>query len=208
MAIHKTKLTKKALQLQYFTVFYNVVEAIVSIVAGYISGNISLVGFGFDSVIESFSGCVLIWRFSHSPKITKDKEEIIERKAVRLVGISFFILGFYVLAEAVLNLVNHEVAEPTMVGIIVAVLSIIIMPVLARMKRQTGKSLKSNALIADSKQTNICAYLSVILLVGLTLNYLFGLWWIDSVAALFMTVIIFKEGFDTIKTGKSCDGCC
>lgn len=208
MTNQKIHLTKRALYLQYFTVFYNIIEAVVSIVAGYLSGNISLVGFGFDSVIESISGCVLIWRFSHSPDITKEKEALVEQKAVKLVGISFFVLGGYVLTEAILNLVNKEIPEPTLVGIVVATLSIIIMPVLARMKRKTGKGLNSSALVADSKQTDICAYLSVILLTGLTVNFLFGLWWVDSAAAIMMAFIIFKEGFETLKTGKTCSGCC
>ncbi|MCK5237148.1 MAG: cation transporter [Deltaproteobacteria bacterium] len=196
----------KALLLEYVTVGYNILEGLISIIAGVLSGSIALIGFGFDSAIESASGAVLIWRLRVHGKISPDKEERIEKKAVKLVGYSFFVLGFYVLFVSVKKLYYFEIPEPSLTGIVIAILSIIIMPVLARMKFNLGKKAGLRSLVADSKQTYLCALLSVALLIGLSLNYFFSLWWADPVAALVIVVLIFKEGYYTLKEEELC--CC
>lgn len=194
----------KALWLEYFTVAYNIAEGILSVLIGYLSGSIALVGFGFDSAVESISGGMLIWRLKKHGRIDKEEEERIERKTVKLVGYSFFILAAYVFIEAVKKLLLQEAPEPTLAGIVIAALSLIIMPVLARKKLKIAKEINSASLAADSKQTLICAYLSLALLIGLTLNYLLGLWWADPIAALIIVALIIKEGIETLKEGKLC----
>lgn len=194
----------KALRLEYFTVGYNIIEGILSVLIGYLSGSIALVGFGFDSAVESISGCALIWRLKKYGKIDKEEEERVERRTVKFVGYSFFILGGYIFMEAAKKLVLQEPPEPTIVGIVVAALSLAVMPVLAKKKSKAAKEIKSASLEADSKQTLICAYLSLALLIGLGLNYFFGLWWADPVSALVIVVLIVKEGFETLKEGKLC----
>jgi cation diffusion facilitator family transporter len=197
-------LHKKALKLEYFTVGYNIAEGVASIIAGLLAGSIALIGFGFDSAIESLSGCVLIWRLTATGRVSEADEERIEAQAVKLVAVSLFILAAYVSYESLNKLIKAEASEPTIFGIVIAVLSLIIMPLLARAKRRAGIELGSTALVADSKQTYICAYLSVALLIGLSLNYLFGYWWADPACALFIVVIIVKEGLTTLKEGKAC----
>ena len=201
-----TRLHKKALLLSYFTVGYNVLEGITSIFAGLFAGSIALVGFGSDSFVESLSGGVMIWRFRKHGKITEEEEEKVELKATRLIAYTFFILGFYILYESVKKLCSHEIPGPSLLGIIIAIVSIIVMPVLFYMKYQTGKSVNSKSLVADSKQTLACTFMSVALLIGLGLNYLYGLWWADPVVGLIIVVFLIKEGYTTFKEGKIC--CC
>ncbi len=201
-----TRLHKKALLLSYFTVGYNVLEGITSIFAGLFAGSIALVGFGSDSFVESLSGGVMIWRFRKHGKITEEEEEKVELKATRLIAYTFFILGFYILYESVKKLCFHEIPNPSLLGIIIAIVSIIVMPVLFYMKYQTGKSVNSKSLVADSKQTLACTFMSVALLIGLGLNYLYGLWWADPVVGLIIVVFLIKEGYTTFKEGKIC--CC
>ncbi len=200
------RLHKKALLLSYFTVGYNVLEGIASILAGLFTGSIALVGFGLDSFVESLSGGIMIWRFRKHEKLSKEEEEKVEAKAIRLIAYTFFILGTYVFYESVMKLIFHEVPSPSLFGIIIAITSIIVMPVLFLMKYQTGKSIKSKSLVADSKQTLICVLLSVALLIGLGLNYLYGLWWSDPVVGLVIVFFLIKEGFTTLREGEVC--CC
>ena len=201
-----TRLHKKALLLSYFTVGYNVLEGIVSILAGLFAGSIALVGFGSDSFVESLSGGVMIWRFKKHGKITEEEEEKVELKATRLIAYTFFILGSYVLYESAKKLCFHEIPDPSLLGIIIAIVSIIVMPVLFYMKYQTGKSVNSKSLVADSKQTLACTFMSIALLIGLGFNYLYGLWWADPVVGLIIVVFLIKEGYTTFKEGKIC--CC
>lgn len=187
-----------ARRLEYLTLGWNLLEALVSIVAGVIAASIALVGFGIDSLIESVSGAVLLWRLQRG-----EIGEKRERLALRLVGISLFLLALYILVDAVKSLIWREEPEGSTVGIVIAILSLIVMPLLARAKRQIGQRIKSRALVADSAQTQICAYLSAILLVGLLLNSLFGWWWSDPVAALLMLPIIVHEGLEALR-GETC----
>ncbi|HDY68316.1 MAG: cation transporter [Candidatus Scalindua sediminis] len=199
-----SSLRKKALLLSYFTVGYNVLEGIVSIIAGLLAGSVALVGFGLDSFVESLSGSVMIWRFRKHGQMTEEEEERVELKATRLIAYTFFILGFYVLYESVKKLCFHEIPYPSLLGIIIAIVSIIVMPVLFYIKYQTGKSINSRSLMADSKQTLACVFLSVALLIGLGTNYLYGLWWADPIVGLIIVIFLIKEGYATLKEGKIC----
>lgn len=198
--IDRGTLIRRGKLLEFFTIGWNLLEAVVAIGSGYLAGSIALVGFGVDSLIESLSGSILLWRLA-------DESDEREKIAVRLVGVSFLILAAYVGLDAVKSLIYQEAPEASHVGIGLAVVSILIMPLLARAKKDVGVKLGSRAMVSDSKQTNICAYLSVILLAGLLLNALFGWWWADPVAALIMLPIIVKEGIEGLR-GEVCDDGC
>ncbi|MFC2022342.1 cation diffusion facilitator family transporter [Chloroflexota bacterium] len=197
------RLYKKGLRLEYFTVAYNILEAIASIVFGSIARSIALVGFGLDSIVESLSGLVLIWRLRQHGKISEEAEERIEKRATRFVAITFFVLGAYVLFQSVRKLLFEEIPEPSLPGIIIAIASIIVMPLLTWQKYKTGKQINSRALIADSKETLACTFLSVALLLGLGANYLFGFWQADPIVGLIITAFLFREGWEGWKEGNS-----
>ncbi|MFW6159711.1 MAG: cation diffusion facilitator family transporter [Acidobacteriota bacterium] len=196
------RLYKKGLRLEYFMVGYNIIEAVVSVVFGSIAGSIALVGFGLDSVVESLSGGILIWRLRQHGRISTDEEERIEKKAIRFVALTFFMLGSYVLFQSVKKLMGKEIPDPTLPGIIIAFISMIVMPVLAWQKYQIGKEILSRALIADSKETLACAFLSASLFFGLGFNYLFGFWQADSIVGLIIVAFLFKEGIENWKDSK------
>jgi len=192
-------LQKKALILSWFTVGYNVIEGIVSITAGVMSDSIALAGFGLDSFIESLSGGIMIWRFSRRSSGNPGDETAIENRAVRLVGITFFIFALYVLYESGSKLILREQPEPTLFGLAIALVSAIVMPVLYILKYRTGTALGSRALIADSKETLTCEFLSLSLLIGLGLNYLYGLWWADPAVGFIIVGFLVYEGFETLE---------
>ncbi len=193
--------TRSGRRLEYFGLGWNVIEAVVAIAAGLGAGSIALVGFGADSVIESLSGLVLLWRLrSHEVDAHR------ERLALRLVGASFLVLAAYVSTDAVLALARREPPDASPVGIALAAVSLAIMPVLARAKRRVAARLGSPALAADSRQTDLCAWLSAILLGGLALNAAFGWWWADPAAALLMAPIIVREGVQAVR-GEACRDC-
>ncbi len=200
------KLYKKGLFLEYFTVGYNIIEAFASIVFGSIANSIALIGFGLDSVVESLSGLVLIWRLRLHGKIPEAEEERIEKRATRIVALTFFVLGFYVLFQSLKKLIGKEISDPSLPGIIIAIVSMIIMPVLTWQKYRTGKQIRSRALIADSKETLACAFLSVALLLGLGSNYLFGFWQADPVAGLIIVIFLFREGLEGWKESREDEG--
>lgn len=199
------KLYKKGLHLEYFTVGYNIAEAAVSIVFGTIANSIALVGFGLDSIVESLSGFVLIWRLRQHGKISETEEKRVEEKAMKFVALTFFILGAYILFQSLKKLIQSEAAEPSLPGIIIAIASLIIMPILTWQKYITGKQIKSPALIADSKETLACAFLSVALLFGLGSNYLFGFWQADPIVGLIIVIFLFREGLEGWKESKEND---
>ncbi len=188
-------------QLEYLTIGWNLLEAFFSVGAGLFAGSIALVSFGIDSLIESSSGAILLWRLHGG-----EKGQQREQPALKLVGVSFLALAGYVAFDAVRTLVLREGPETSYLGIAIAFLSLIVMPLLARAKRRVADSLNSRAMRADSRQTDICAYLSAILLGGLGLNALFGWWWADPVAALLMTPIIAREGLEALR-GENCEDC-
>jgi divalent metal cation (Fe/Co/Zn/Cd) transporter len=199
-------LTRRGKRLEYLTIAWNSMEALVSIVAGLLAGSIALIGFGLDSVIETSSGAVLLWRLRHENNPAR--RESAERTALKLVGVSFLSLAAYVLIDAGKALRSHEAPETSLAGIIIAAVSLVVMPLLARAKRQVARGLNSNAMHADSRQTDICAYLSAILLAGLVLNALLGWWWADPVAALIMVPLITWEGVKALRGEKCCDDGC
>jgi divalent metal cation (Fe/Co/Zn/Cd) transporter len=184
-------------RLEYLTIGWNSLEAIIAIGAGLVAGSIALVGFGIDSVIEVSSGAVLLWRLISG--------EHREQLALKLVGGSFLALAAYVATDAVMTLWSGEAPEKSYVGISIAILSLIVMPLLASAKRKVASSIQSQAMHADSRQTDICAYLSAILVAGLGLNALFGWWWADPLAALAMVPIIAKEGIEALRGDTCCD---
>ena len=198
------KLSRRALVLSYFTVGYNVLEGVLSILAGGLASSIALVGFGLDSFIESISGGIMIWRFSQQ-RLSEAEEKRVEAKAVKLVGWSFFILAAYVLFEAVRKLITREAPEPSLFGIIIAATSLVVMPALFIAKRVTGRKLRSRSLLADSKQTLACTFMSAALLAGLLANRLFGFWQADPVVGIFIGAWLVREGIETLKEGRLCE---
>jgi divalent metal cation (Fe/Co/Zn/Cd) transporter len=195
---------QRGIRLEYLTVGWNVLEGAVAIVAGLMAGSVALLGFGVDSAIESCSGAVLLWRL-RAEQAGKNIERA-EQTALRLVGISLLLLAAYVIFDAIKSLVTKEQPQRSVIGIALSVLSLIVMPLLAKAKRRTAAELNSPALHADSRQSSICAYLSAILLGGLLLNAALGWWWADPVAALVMVPIIVKEGREALK-GETCADC-
>ena len=191
-------LYKKGLLLEYFTVTYNLFEALFSIIFGSLSNSISLVGFGMDSIVESLSGIILIWRLKKHGFVEEGKELDVEKKATKLVGITFFILGAYVLFESIRKLIVVEESFPSIPGIFISLASLLIMPLLYYQKNIIGKKMGSKALIADSKETLACAFLSLPLLIGLVLNYLFGFWQADSIVGIIIVIFLIKEGIEIV----------
>ena len=191
---------QRGVRLEWLTIGYNCLEAAIALVAGMMAGSVALVGFGFDSVIEVTSGIALLWR------LRADSERA-ERTALRAVGICFVVLAAYVLYEAAESLLRREAPHRTLPGIALALASILVMPVLSRAKRRVAARIGSAALTADSRQTQLCAYLSVILLAGLAMNAALGWWWADPLAALAMVPIIAKEGIDALR-GRTCCASC
>jgi divalent metal cation (Fe/Co/Zn/Cd) transporter len=162
------------------------------------AGSISLIGFGLDSIVESLSGFVLIWRLKKYGTISEEEEERIERKASRFVGITFFILGAYVLFESVKKIILKEMPDPSLFGIIIAGVSLVIMPILASAKYRIGKKLNMPSLIADSKETYVCSVLSMALLLGLLTRYFFNFWLSDPIVGFLIVIFLFREGIELL----------
>lgn len=201
--MHRTSAIRRGVHLEYFTIAYNSLEGLIAIAAGFVAGSIALVGFGFDSVIEVTSGAALLWRL-HADADEAWREHV-ELITLRIVGVCFLVLTLYVGYEAVSSLVYGEPSERSVPGILLAVASLIVMPLLARAKRGVARDIDSGAMLADAKQTEFCTYLSAILLGGLLLNALLGWWWADPVAALGMVPIIAKEGMESLRGDPCCE---
>jgi len=180
------------------TITYNVVEAVVALTAGTIASSAALIGFGLDSIVEVASATAVAWQFSVSD------HERRERAALRVIAVSFFALAVYVSYEAVSALIGGQRADHSSVGIALAALSLLVMPVLSAAQRRAGRALGSRSAVADSKQTLLCTYLSAVLLVGLAVNSLFGWWWADSVAALVIAAVAVKEGREAWRGDHCC----
>ena len=202
--LDRASVARRGRRLEYFTIAWNVLEGLVAVIAGQAAGSISLVGFGIDSFIEVTSGAALLWRMSVDADA--DGRERNERRALRIVGLCFLALAAYVAYEAIRDIIQRKEPEHNVPGIVLACVSLIVMPLLASAKRRVGTALGSAAMQADAKQTDFCVYLSAILLCGLLLNTLFGLWWADPVAALLMVSIIAKEGLEGL-WGTACRDC-
>lgn len=197
---------RRGQRLTWATIAYNSLEALLSIGAGLMAGSVALVGFGFDSVIELSSSVAGLWRLhtDHSPA----HRERAERHALRFIGICFLVLAVYVAADAIHTLWRREHPDESLLGIVIATGSLVVMPLLARAKRRVAATLASRALTAEARQTEICTYLSAILLGGLLLNAFAGWWWADPVAALVMVPLIAYEGAEAVRGRTVCaDGC-
>ena len=204
--INRAALVRRGRYLEYFTIVYNSLEGLIAVAAGLIAGSIALIGFGFDSLIEVTSGAVLLWRL-HAD-VDEARRESVEAVSLRIVGICFIVLAIYVSYDSVKSLLRREAPEESMVGIVLAAVSVVVMPLLVRAKRKVARGINSGALMADSKQTELCTYLSAILLGGLLLNAALGWWWADPVAALIMVPIIVKEGLEGLRGESCCDEEC
>jgi divalent metal cation (Fe/Co/Zn/Cd) transporter len=213
----RARLGRRAQLLAAASVAYNGLEAIIAIAAGLVAGSIALVGFGLDSIVEVSSGLIILWQFRHR------MPEARERRALRLMAVSFFGLAAYVTFESVRALAGGHQPDPSPVGIGLAAVSLTLMPLLSWAQRRTGRSLGSNAVVADSTQTLLCTYLSAVLLVGLVLNATLGWSWADPIAGLVIAAVAAREGLEAWR-GEGCacgapvttdspgpaasDGCC
>jgi divalent metal cation (Fe/Co/Zn/Cd) transporter len=200
LPIERSQLLRRALQLAYFTVVWNIGEGIVAIWAAVASGSDALLGFGLDSGVESLSGLVMAWRLNVERR-TVERTDDAEAKALKLIGVTFFLLAAYVAYESITSLLKGERPEVSLVGVAITSLSIVVMPRLARRKEKVGTALGSRAVLADSAETWACVYLSAVVLAGLALNAVFGWWWADPVAALGVVVFLVKEGWEALSGG-------
>jgi len=202
VVVPRLALVRRGLWLNYLTIGYNTIEAVVSLVAGLVAGSVALIGFGVDSAIEVTASVAAQWRLrSDRDSVRRERVEWLTR---RVIGGSFLALSAYVAVDSVITLWQREAPDPSVVGLGILVLSAFVMPVLARAKRRVAVALGSRALEAEATQTSICAYLSVIALAGVALNTFAGLWWADPVAALAMVPIIAKEGLEGFATEADC----
>ena len=199
--LDRSHYVRRGVHLEWCTIAYNSVEGLIALAAGFFSGSIALVGFGFDSALEVTSGAALLWRLgADAHERTREKNEA---AALRIVGICFVLLAVYVGYDAIQSLVSRVAPQPSLVGIVLAAASLIVMPLLALAKRRVAGRIASTALTADARQTQLCTYLSAILLCGLLLNAVLGWWWADPAAALAMVPIIAREGSDALR-GRTC----
>lgn len=203
----KEKLHRRGLWLELFTIAWNVVEAVVAVGVGIAVGSVALVGFGVDSGIEVISAVALLWRLLKAgPHASVPEESAAERKALSLVAATFFLLALYILYEAVGALISGEGPESSTVALVLSAVSLVIMPVLAYLKGRTGREMGSRALVADSVETWVCAYLSVALLAAVGLNSAFGWWWTDPLGALAMLPVIVWQGWETLEEAREDEG--
>jgi divalent metal cation (Fe/Co/Zn/Cd) transporter len=204
--LDRAAVVRRGKWLTWATIAYNGVEAVLSIGAGIVAGSIALVGFGLDSIIELTSSGAGLWRLRADATPTARARA--ERLTLRTIGVCFLLLAVYVLADAVVALVARQAPEGSPLGIAVAIASVVTMPLLARAKRRVAAQLSSRALTAEARQTQLCMYLSAILLAGLLLNATFGWWWADPVAALVMVPIMAWEGAQAVRGRTACADCC
>jgi divalent metal cation (Fe/Co/Zn/Cd) transporter len=197
-------LVRRGLWLNYVTIGYNTLEALVSILAGLLAGSVALIGFGVDSAIEVTAAGAAQWRLRAD--LDPERRERVERITVRVIGSGFLALAAYVVYDSARALWLRERPERSIAGIVILAASVVVMPVLARAKRRVAHGLSSNALRADAAQTTLCAYLSLIALVGVALNAFVGWWWADPLAALMMVPIIGREGMEGVR-GDPCRDC-
>ena len=203
--LHRQAIAKRGTRLSYFTIAWNSLEGLIAVVAGAVAGSISLVGFGIDSFIEVISGTTLLWRMTVDADVQRRDRN--ERLSLRILGICFFFLAGYVAYESCSDLISTKVPGHSISGIILACISLVVMPILSRAKKKVGYELRSAAMNADARQADFCVYLSAILLSGLLLNATLAWWWADPAAALIMVPIIAKEGLDGVRGKACCDPC-
>jgi divalent metal cation (Fe/Co/Zn/Cd) transporter len=205
LAVERPALVRRGLFLNYLTIAYNVVEAVISVAAGLVAGSVALVGFGVDSAIEVTASGAAQWRLrvDHHER----RRIQVERRTRRIIGTCFLVLALYIAIDAASALWQREPPDRSLVGLGILTVSLVVMPWLARQKRSVARALSSRALQADAMQTSLCAYLSAIALVGVGLNALLGWWWADPVAALAMAPIILREGVGGLRGETECDDC-
>jgi divalent metal cation (Fe/Co/Zn/Cd) transporter len=196
-------IARRGKRLEYLTIGWHILEGLAAVVAGIIAGSVSLVGFGVDSFIEVTSAVALLWCLSSIANA--ENRERTERLTLRIVGVCFLGLCAYTAYGSIADLLRKQAPEHSIAGIAVACAALVAMPLLSRAKKHIGRQLGSQAMVADARQADFCAYLSAILLTGLILNATFGWWWADPIAALIMSPIIAKEGLDAWQ-GKACCG--
>jgi divalent metal cation (Fe/Co/Zn/Cd) transporter len=197
----RSALTRRVRWLVAATISYNVVEAVVAITAGTIASSTALIGFGLDSVIEVSSAAALAWQFSARDHAVREARE---KTTLRIIAVSFFVLAGYITIESVRGLLGAGDADHSTVGLVLAAVSLAVMPGLSYAQRRAGRELGSATAVADSKQTLLCTYLSAVLLVGLALNSTLGWSWADPVAALVIAAIAVREGRNAWRG----DACC
>jgi divalent metal cation (Fe/Co/Zn/Cd) transporter len=190
--------------LEVFSLAYNCLEGLISLAAGWMAGSVSLIGFGLDSAVEAASSVALLWRLKQDRD--ESKREAVERTTLRIVGGCFLALAAYIAVDSALTLWHRDKPDTSIPGIVLAAVSMMVMPLLARAKRRVAAGIGSAAMHADSRQTDFCFYLSGILLAGLLLNGLFGWWWADPAAAFVMVPIVAREGIAAFR-GKTCSSC-
>jgi divalent metal cation (Fe/Co/Zn/Cd) transporter len=205
-AVRRPTLVRRGLWLNYLTIGYNTIEAVVSLAAGLVAGSVALIGFGVDSAIEVTASLAAQWRLRSDLHL--DRRERVERLTSRVIGGSFLALAAYVAIDSVTTLWQREAPRPSLLGLIILALSALVMPVLARAKRNVAQGLESRALKAEAMQTSVCAYLSVIALAGVALNTFLGWWWADPAAALLMVPLITREGLEGLRGSPACGDCC
>jgi len=200
LVLERPQFIRRGRKLEYFTIFWNSLEALIALVSGIIAGSVALVGFGLDSLVEVTSGGALLWRLHQDDE---SRRERVERTALRIVGVCFVLLAGYVAYDSVSTLLARRAPERSVPGMVLATASLVVMPLLARAKRTVAAGIGSAAMSADAKQTEFCIYLSAILLGGLLLNAALGWWWADPMAGLLMVPFIGKEGVEALQ-GKTC----
>lgn len=208
MAIHADRalLVRRGRALAWLTIAWNAVEGVVGVAAGVLAGSIALVGFGVDSYVEVFSGGVIVWRLSRE-RHGDDVSERAERLAVRLIALTFLALAVGVGVESIRKLATATRPDESFVGIGLAAVSLVVMPLLARAKRRVGRDMGSRAVEADATETTLCVWLSAVLLVGLGLNAAFGWWWADPLAGLGIVYVAASEGLEHLRRDEL-DDCC
>ena len=199
---HRAALVRRGIWLSYATIGYNSLEALGSLIAGFLAGSVALVGFGFDSVIEVTASIAAQWRLRADVDV--EHRERVEVFTLRIVGACFLGLALYILLDAANTLWQGRAPDRSPLGVAILALSVIVMPVLAISKKKVARALASGALEAEATQTSLCAYLSVIGLAGVALNAAAGWWWADPVAALVMVPIIVREGVEGVRARECC----
>jgi divalent metal cation (Fe/Co/Zn/Cd) transporter len=201
-AFERGPLVRRAKSLAWLGLAWHLIEAAVAIGAGIVAGSVALIGFGADSIVETIAAIVLVWRFAESRSLSEDAEG----RAQKLIGASFYLIAAYVAVDAARMLIAGDHPEPSWVGIALAAVTVVTMPPLARAKARVGHKLHSAATTSEGRQNMLCAYLAVALLAGLGANALFGLWWLDPVAAFVIVGVAVKEGREAWR-GDGCETC-
>lgn len=204
--MRRRELLERGKRLEHLTIGWNVIEAVVAIGAGWLAGSIALIGFGGDSVIETVAAVFVLRRLTAEAHGDTTRARERERRALKVIALTFFALSAYILYQAAHTLVEQRVPDETTVGLVLAALSLLVMPLLAWRKKTVGAALGSAALEADAAETFVCAYLSFTLLLGLGLHALVGWWWADPVAALLMVPYVVREGREALRGSRSSVG--